>query len=138
MRGTINGAYLNRVVVNGRGGESLATADIAFTQVNATVLAAAAAEVGAELDRTMAAHAAVVDGLTLAGASLDSTQADQAIAVDGVVFVASMAEWANADQAVSVVFSPFLVRKTPAQRIDPHDATSSLVRHTGGTRLTLH
>lgn len=122
MLGAINGAYVNRVVLNGRGSESLIVADAFLVQADATAVSAGAVLAAAHShsvadhvlsgagltaimalsSMTQAGHVITAAGAAVAGASMTAAQAVQAVASGGVLLVGgSTAAVAGGDALLS-------------------------------------
>lgn len=140
MLGTINGAYVNRVVLNGRGGESLIVADASLVQADATAVSAGAVLAAAAHSHSVAGHVLTGSGAVSVAAALEALQSGVLLSdSDGSVLVASMAELANGDHTLLVRFSALLRRHQAAgSPIARKSSIGSLSPHQGGQRLTVH
>lgn len=138
MLGTINGAFVNRVVLNGRGGEILVTGDAFVIQDGAVSSSAGAVALAGYSSHTFAGHALAGSGAASVGAALDALQSG-ALMSDGSVLVASMAEWTHDDHTLLVRFSALLRRHQAAgSPIARKSSIGSLSPHQGGQRFTVH
>ena len=137
MLGAINGTYVNRVVLNSRGGESLIVADAYLVQADATAVSAGAVLAAAAHSHSVAGHVFTGSGAVSVAAALEALQSGVLLS-DGSVLVASMAELTHDDHTLRVTFKPYIVRKPLGARVDAHGLPVVLVRRIGGSRLTLH
>lgn len=139
MLGAINGTYINRVVLNGRGGGSLIVADAFLVQADATAVSAGAVLAAAAHSHSVAGHVLTGSGAVSVAAALEALQSGVLLS-GGSVLVASMAELTHDDHTLRVTFKPYIVRKPLGARVEssPHGLPAVLVRRIVGSRLTLH
>lgn len=139
MLGAINGNPINLSEINSEGDYPYVAAAVSVAQAGATSTSSGVCAIAAAASLASAAHTLIAAVVNAIKAVLQFIQEAQSLSAAGSVAVDASLDALMADQADQLsALLKMLLRHSAGAAVIKHGAINSIVRHPGGSSLSVH